>query len=72
MIRCLRKEGYLQPGVDYVFRSTVLLKLAYGLPMYATSKPELTTVQNFLQHCFKCKYYYYQIDIYDVLEEVDR
>ena len=72
MIRCLRKEGYQQPGVDYVFRSIVLSKLTYGLPVHASSIPELTTVQNFLQRCFKRKYISYQIDIYSVLEEVDR
>ena len=27
VIRCLRKEGYQQPDVDYVFRSIVLPKL---------------------------------------------
>ena len=42
------------------------------LPIYASSIPELTTVQNFLQRCFKRKYIPYQIDIYDVLQEVDR
>ena len=47
--RCLRKEGYQQPDVDYVFRSTVLPKQMYDLPVYASSIPELTTVQNFLQ-----------------------
>ena len=72
MIRCLRKQGYHQLDVDYVFRSIVLPKLTYGLPVYAYSIPELTTVQNFLQRCFKRKYISYQIDIYDVLEEVDR
>ena len=55
-IRCLPEEGYQQPDVDYVFRSIVLLKLTYGLPVYASSIPELTTVQNFLKRCFKCKY----------------
>ena len=49
VIRCLRKEGYQQPDVDDVFRSTVLPKLMYALPVYASSIPELTTVQNFLQ-----------------------
>ena len=56
VIRCLRKEGYQQPDVDYVFRSIVLPKLTYGLSIYASSIPELTTVQNFLQRCFKRKY----------------
>ena len=72
VIRCLSKEGYQQPDVDYVFRSIVLPKLTYGLPVYPSSIPELTTVQNFLQRCFKRRYISYQIDIYNVLEEVDR
>ena len=72
MIRCLRKEGYQQPDVDYVFRSIVLPKVTYGLPVYAFPIPEITTVQNFLQRCFKRKYISYQIDIYNVLEEVGR
>ena len=71
MIRCLCKEGYQQLDVDYVFRSIVLPKVTYGLPVYASSRPELTTAQNFLQRCFKRKYISYQIDIYSVLEEVD-
>ena len=71
MIRCLRKEGYLQPDVDYIFR-IVLPKLTYGLPVYPSSIPKLTKVQNFLQRCFKRKYISYQTDIYNVLEEVDR
>ena len=56
VIRYLRKEGYQQPDVDYVYRSIVLPKLTYGPPIYASSIPELTTVQNFLQRCFKRKY----------------
>ena len=58
VIRCLRQEGYQQPDVDYAFGSTALPKLTHGLP--------------FLQRCFKRKYISYQIDMYDVLEEVDR
>ena len=77
VIRLLRKEGYQQPDVDYVFRSFVLPKLTYGLPVYASSIPDLTTVQNFLQRCFKRKYFIsYQTDIYNVFwshsEGVDR
>ena len=40
--------------------------------IYASSIPELTKVQSLLQLCFKRKYSSYQIDIYHVLEEVDR
>ena len=72
VIRCLLKEGYQQSDVDYVFRSIVLSKLTYSLPVYASFIPELTTVQNFLQLCFKRKYIWYQIDMYSILEEVDR
>ena len=72
VIRCLCKEGYQQLDLDYVFRSIVLTKLIYCLPVYTSSTPELTTVQNFLQRCFKRKYISYQIDIYSVSEEVDR
>ena len=68
----LRIEGYKQPDVDYVFRSIVLPKLTYGLPVYASSILELTAVQKLLQRCFKCKYSSYQIDIYSVLEQVNR
>ena len=80
IITCVRIEGYQQPDVDYVFRSIVFCcccccffsKLTYGLPVYTSSIPELTTVQNFLQRCLKGKYISYQIDIYSVLEQVNR
>ena len=55
VIRFLRKEGHQQPDVDYVFRSFVLPKLTGGLPVYASSIPELTTVHNFPQRWFKRK-----------------
>ena len=67
MIRYLRIKGYQQPDVDYAFRSIVLSKLKYGLPVYASSIPELTPVQNVLQRCLKGKYISYQIDTYNVL-----
>ena len=44
--------------------------MVFYLKVY-TSIPELTTVQNFLQRCFKCKYISYHTDIYNILEEVD-
>ena len=72
VIRCLHIEGYQQPEVDYVFRAIVLSKLTYGLPVCASSMPELTTVQNVLQPCLKGKYTSHQIDIYSVLEQVNR
>ena len=51
VIRCLPKEGYQQqPDVDYIFRSIIFIvlpKITYGLPVYTSSTPELTTVQIF-------------------------
>ena len=44
VIRCLRKEGYQQLDVDYVFRSIVLPQLTYGLPIYASSIPERSRI----------------------------
>ena len=72
VVRCISKEVYQQPDIDYFFRSIALTKLTYGLPIYAFSTPELTAVQNFLQRCYKSKYISYQINIYDVLEKADR
>ena len=71
VIRCLRKEGYQQPDIHYFFRSIVLTKLTYSLPIYVSSTPHLTAIQNFLQHCYKRKYIPYQINIYDVLKKAD-
>ena len=72
-IRCLDKEGDQQSDVDNVFRSTVLRKLTASLllnSIYASSTPELITVQNFLQHFFKRRYVSDQINIYDVLDAI--
>ena len=49
-----------KPRSQIVFRTDIFRKLTLGAH------------ENFLQHCFKCKYCYFQIDIYDVLEELDR
>lgn len=72
ILRCMRQEGYQQPDIDYLFLSLVLPKLTYGLPIYAASLPELTTVQNFLTRCFKRKYISDHIQILDLLESADR
>ena len=68
----LRIESYQQPDVNYLFRSIVLSKLTYGLPIYAALIPKLTTVQKFLQRCLKGNYSSYQIDIYRVLQQINR
>jgi len=67
----LPKEGYQQHDIDKLFMLIVLPKIAYCLPIYATLPPELTTIQNFLQRCFKCKYISFPIQISDLVEKAD-
>ena len=72
VLRSLRKEGYNQVEIDHLFRSFVLPKISYGLPVNTASVPELNTVQQFLRRCRKCRFMSYAIDIYDLLEKTDR
>ena len=60
----LRLDRYRPP-----FTTIVLLKISYGLSVYAASSPELVTVQNFLRRCYKRSYISYPIDIYDLVEK---
>ena len=71
VIRGLRKEGATQLEVDHLFKSIVMPKLRYGLSVYGSSGPELTTVQNFLDRCHKRRYILERIDIVKILEETD-
>ena len=71
VIRCIRKEGYTQDEIDLLFKAIVLPKITFGLVIYSASKPELTTIQNFLQRCYKRKYISYYLDIYTLLEKHD-
>ena len=72
VLRSLRKEGYHQVEIDHLFQSLVLPKISYGLPVYAASVPELNTVQRFLRGCHKHRFISYAMDIYDLLEKIDR
>ena len=56
----------------HIFQSLVLLKISYGVPVYAASVPELDTVQQFLRRCYKRRFISYAIDIYDLLQKTDR
>ena len=66
------KEGYNQVEIAHLYRSLVLPKISYGLPVYAASVPELNTVHKFLRRCRKRRYISYATDIYDLLEKTDR
>jgi len=63
VIRCLRKEGYNQQEIDHFFISLVVPNLIYGLLVYGASEAELTTVQAFLDRCFKRKFTSDTLDI---------
>ena len=56
-------------NIDHLFQSLVLPKISYGLPVYASSVPELNTVQEFLRRCLKRRFISYTIDIYYFLEK---
>ena len=58
--------------IDHLFRSLVLPKISYGLPVYAASVPELNTVQQLLRRCHKRRFISYALDIYNLLKKTDR
>lgn len=56
ILRTMRREGYCQAELDKLFSTTVLPKLVYGISVYGSSLPELTTIQCFLDRCHKRRY----------------
>ena len=69
IFKSLRKEGYTQEELDYLFQSLVILNLTYGLSVYGAVNAELTTVQCFLNRCHKRRYISKAINFYDLLEK---
>ena len=72
MLRTLRREGYNQSEIDYLFNSIVLPNISYGLAVYGAAEAELTTIQCFLDRCKKHRYISHSIDIHDLLEKQDK
>ena len=72
VIRSLRKEGCNQFEVDYLFKTIVLPNVTYALVVYGASEPELTTVQDFLDRCYKRRYISARLNIRALLEKQDR
>ena len=72
VIRALRKEGFNQKETDLLFNSLVIPTLSYGLPVYGAAEPELTTIQSFLDRCFKRKFFSERIDVHNRLEQSDK
>ena len=72
ILRSLRKEGYSQAEIDYLFQSVVTLNLTYGLSVYGAVNAQLSTVQCFLDQCHKRRNICKAVNIYDLLDKQDR
>ena len=60
------------PEVDLLFNTIVLPNINYALSVYGASESDLTTVQCFLDRCFKRKYTSKTVSVYDFFERQDR
>ena len=65
-------EGYIPLELDHLFKSIVLSKFTYALPVYEVSLSDLNLVQRFLTRCYKRRYTMEKLDIFDILEQCDR
>ena len=55
--------------MQHLFRSIILPRLTYGLIVYGSSPPELSSVRNYLDRCYKRKYILDKINIYNLINE---
>ena len=58
--------------LDHLFRSIVLSKFTYTLPVYGASLSDLNIVQRFLTRCYKRRYTMEKLDIFYILDRYDR
>ena len=72
ILRTLRKEGYCQTEFDKLFSTLVLPKLMYGISVYGSSPPELTTIQSFLDCCHKRGYTSSPVSIINCLQKFNK
>ena len=56
VLRSLRKEGYKQAEIDFLFDTFVLPNFTYALSVYGASESDLTPVQCFLDRCWKSNF----------------
>ena len=71
ILRTLRKEGYCQAALDKLFSTLVLPLLMYGISVYGSSPPELTTIQC-LDRCHKRRYTSFPVSIINCLQKSDK
>ena len=70
MVPNTKKTRHLSFISDPMF--LVLPKISYSLPVYASSVPELYTVQQFLRRCHKRRFISYTIDVYHFLQKTNK
>ena len=71
ILRTLRKEGYAQSEIEYLFTSIVLPNLTYALSVYGSSESDLACVQRFLDRCHKWRFTSTPFSIYNILKKQD-
>ena len=69
VLGALRREGYNQKEIVYLFNSIVLPNMSYGLAVYRAAEAELTTIQRFLDRYKKPWHISHNIDIHVLLEK---
>ena len=70
--RILRREGYYRSEINHLFKTLVLLNFLYALAVYGAAESDLSTVQGFLDRCFKRQFCSKHIDVHNLLETQDR
>ena len=71
VLRTLRQENCSQKEIDLLFDAIVLPKVSYGLSVIGCSSPDLNSLQQFLDRCYKRKFTSKHYNIYDLLEKSD-
>ena len=69
VLRSLRKEGYKQAEIDFLFDTLVLPNFTYALSVYEASESDLTPMQCFLYHCWKSNFTTRNYNIRSVLQK---
>ena len=70
--RTLRKEGYNESETTHLFKTLVLPNFLYMLAVYGASESDLSTVQGFLDRCFKVQFCSNHINVHNLLKTQDR
>ena len=72
ILRTLRKEQFDQNEIDLLFKTIVLPNLTYGLSVYGTYEPDLNTVENSVNRCYKRCYISVPLNVKDIMYAQDK